>query len=74
MCLGDQLRICAFSPRCFGPCITTLSVTSGARDVHVEMCICQRCVMCDNSRQQLADNKDVLVGGITTRLAMHVSR
>ena len=32
----------------------------------VEMCICVRCVMCDNSHQELADDKDVLVRGITT--------
>ena len=32
----------------------------------VEMCICVRCVMCGNSRQQLADTKDALVRGITT--------
>ena len=35
------------------------------------MCICWRCVMCDNSHQQLADNKDVLVRGLTTHFNRH---
>ena len=42
--------------------------TSSLSDVlrcAVEMCICVRCVMCDNFRQQLADNKDVLVRATT---------
>ena len=45
------------------------SVVSRSFNRHVTnspMCICGRCVMCDNSHQQLADNKDVLVRGITT--------
>ena len=43
-----------------------VSLLSDVLRCAVEMCICVRCVMCGNSRQQLADTKDALVRGITT--------
>ena len=42
------------------------------RCVYVEQRCSGRCVMCGNSRQQLADTKDALVRGITTLYNRHV--